>query len=336
MRKVVLPLLVLAAMVGVVAVLIYSAQEGATSAGTEDSEVGATPESGGSTDTVPKKTFLKKRQTRTKLSEHKWLSELERALSRPDKSHAYFFRSKVCADIEEIVERDYLTANLLALIRQYGIETDDPKARDVVLPILRVFEDPRATDLIRAAYPGARTEADQMILLEALSHQYHDPSLAAEWAAEKALTSASDDVRVQAFEMVISNSRNPDVAFQAARRIHDETTRLKQRMFALGQISALAGASDDARDFVRDRLQKARGDELLMLLSDVPSWGEEDDVLMLEKLALDHPGKGDQIRGHATELRRKINERKGLTPDGVPLPPEDRPPHEDEPPEEPE
>ncbi|MHC4223708.1 MAG: hypothetical protein ACYSX0_00810 [Planctomycetota bacterium] len=322
MRKVVLPLLVLAAMIGVVAVLIYSANEKETGEGTEKTEVRTGSGTGGRTDTVPAQPVLKKRQTRTKLSEHKWLSELERALARPDKSNAYFFRSKVCENLEEIGESEYLSGNLLALIRQYGIESDDPKARDVVLPILRVFEDPRATDLIRAAYPGARTEADQMILLEALSHEYHDPTLASEWAAEKALTASSDEIRMRAFELVVTNSRNVEVAYRTARKIYDETTLENQRIFMLGQISAMAVASDDARAFVRANLQTTRGDELMMLLSDIHSWGEEKDILLLERLAAEHPGKGDQIRGRATELRRTMNERKGLTPEGDPLPPD--------------
>jgi len=317
MRKYLLPLAVFAAIGAVIIILVKSGDESPKPA-REPTEANAEPEPGrGTDDPFP----LERRKTRTPLERHRWLSEFERALGRKDLSHVYYFRGKVCEDLDTILTDGELTANLLQAIRAYGVESDDPRRRDVVLPILRVLDHPEATEIIATTYYQAKSEDEQIMLLEAMSHTFHDPEQASVWAVERALNSDNEDHRDRAFEVIRNFTNNPDLIYRTASQIYEGTTRPKQKLEMIVAIGDQTGRSESARKWLRKKMHNPQPDEIMAVIGMIGAWGNEDDAAVLETLAVEYPGLGDSIRDLARLIRRGIRERAGEEPEPEPKPP---------------
>jgi hypothetical protein len=327
MRKYLLPLAVFAA-IGAVIIILVKSGEDAPPPPREPTEVNVEPEPNrGTDDPFP----LKRRKTRTPLERHRGLSELERALGREDLSHAYFFRSQVCTDLDTILADGELTANLLHAIRTFGVESDDLRRRDVVLPILRVLKHPEATKIIAAEYYKARSEEERGMLLEAMSHAYHDPEQASVWAVERALNAEAEEVRIRSVQVIERFTANPELIYRTATQIYESTTRPEQRLDMFRVIGDQASASESAREWLRKKLVKPHPDEIGAVLGALGGWVDENDAALLETLAVEYPALGDVMRDRARDIRRVIREQAGEEPE-----PEPEPKLEPEPEEEPE
>ena len=222
MRKYLLPLTVCAVLGALVIVLVKMGKDPAPPDRTPEEKEEAAVE------TVPEPTgpgAFEARSARTCVERQRALSELERAMQRKDLSNARFFRQQVCEDLDTILKDKQLTENLLLLIRENGPDSDDLNRRDVVLPMLRVIQHPEATRLVEEEYYRARTEEEQLTLLEAMSHEYHDPKKAAEWAIEKALNSENKEHRDRALEVIVRFSNNDPLIVDTALAIYESTTR---------------------------------------------------------------------------------------------------------------
>ncbi|MHC4547569.1 MAG: hypothetical protein ACYTEZ_02240 [Planctomycetota bacterium] len=326
MRRYFLPLAVCAAIGVVIVILVKLGEQGPPETRPEAEGEPVTQAPPGRVDPFP----LGPRTTPTALSEHHWLSELERALQRKDLSRAYTFRGRVCEDLDRILQSERLTRNLLNAIREHGVESDDPRRRDVVLPILRVLQHPEATQMIEEEYYKARNEQERMMLLEAMSHNYHDPARAAVWAVERALNAETEDDRVRAFEVVERFSYNSQLIFVTARQIYESTTRSVQKAQMMEAISMAAGGLDDARKWLRRKLRNPRADEIGNVIAGIEGWGDEDDAALLETLALEFPGLGDIMRDRARAIRKAAGERVAAEGGEPPPPEEPVPPPEEE------
>jgi len=321
MRKYLLPLAVFAAIGAVIIILVKSGAD-PTQPPRPDSPEDVEPEPAkGIDDPFP----LTRRQTPTPLERNRWLSELERALGREDLSHALYFRSKVCEDLDTILADSELTRNLLHAIQTHGVESDDPRRRDVLLPMLRVIAHPEATQIIANAYYRAKNEKEQLMLLEAMSHDYHDPEQAAVWAVERTLNSESKEDRTRAFEVIERFSNNPDLIYRTATQIYDSTTRPEQKFGAIRAIGDQAEKSEDARKWLRKKLHNPQADEIGAVAGALGGWAEENDAAALENLALEFPDLAEVMRELAREVRREIRNRAGEEPGPEPPPPEHPP-----------
>jgi hypothetical protein len=327
MRRFVLPLAVFVAIGAVILILVKSGEE-ATPADREPVKTGAAPAPGkGTDDPFP----LKRAETPTPLERNRWLSELERALGRADLSHALYFRGKVCQDLDTILQDSELTRNLLNAIRTYGIESDDPRRRDVVLPILRVLRHPAATKMIAEEYYRAKTEREQIMLLEAMSHDYHDPEQASVWAVERALNSETEAIRNRAFEVIKSFSKNPDVIFRTATQIYDSSTRPPQKLRMIDAIGDEASFCDDAQAWLRKKLHNPQPEEIGMVVGALGGWADENDAARVEALALEFPELAEVMRERARQMRQEIRNQAGQEPEPEPeLPPKPPEPPRDE------
>jgi hypothetical protein len=266
--------------------------------------------------------------TPTALDEHKYLRELERALERDDLSHAYDFRQKVCEDMDTILASEKLSRNLLEDIRKYGAESDDPRRRDVVLPMLRVFEHPEATKLIAEEYYQARDEEEQMTLLEAMARPYHDPNQAAVWAVERALNSSSAETRFRAFDVIATYTADDEIVAKVGSQIYDASTDPKQREMILKTVSEHGRDAPAAQEFVRRVLRDAKPEQIVLIMGSIANWGNDDDAARLEALAEEFPQLRLTLREQANLIRNADRHRRGLGPaePDRPRPEDERPP----------
>jgi len=319
MRKYLVPLAVFAAVGAVIIILVKSGEE-SPAPDREPTETNVETKAGrGTDDPFP----LEPRTTPTSLEKHRWLSELERALGRKDLSHAHYFRAQVCADLENILADRELTANLLHAIRTFGVESDDPKQRDVVLPILRVLEHPEATEIIASEYYKAKTEDERIMLLEAMAHVYHDPEQASVWAVERALNSDNEEHRDRAFDVIRHFTSNPELIYRTATQIYESTTRPKQKVEMIRAVGGQSGVNESARKWLRKKLHNPQPTEIMAVIGYIEGWGNEDDAAVLETLALEYPALGDFMRERARAIRRGIRERAGGDPEPEPMPGDD-------------
>lgn len=306
MRKYVVPLLLFSA-IGAVVVVVVMINREESRRQKEPPRAQDTNQPDASRD---KPGWQSPRNTPTKLSQNVALSELERALGREDLSNARYFRHQVCTQLDDILQSDVLTRNLLAAIRKYGLESKDQKRRDVVLPILRVLQHPEATNMIAGEYFKAQSDDERMMLLEAMSHEYHDPKAASVWAIDRALTADTAEKRYRAFEVIKEFSNRPDIVFKTARAIYDGTTRPEQRGAMMDAISGLGERVEAARDFMRQRLRNPQQDEIQAIAGGMASWGTPRDAAHLEALAIEFPAVGDFLRERAEAIRIAIRERQ--------------------------
>jgi len=267
-------------------------------------------------------------QGNTSLEEHEWLRELERSLAREDLSHAYTYRGKVCEDLETILADRKLTRNLLDAIRKYGVESDDLKRRDVVLPILRVLKHPEATAMISGEYYKAKNEDERMMLLEAMSHEYHDPAQASEWAVERALNSESAEHRFRAWEVIKEFSNDRALLFETSRQIYLGTTRTEQRGIMVRTMSEAAVEVPAAKKWARKQMLNPKPDEIGDVVGGIDAWGDENDADRLDVLAVEFPDMAEFLKDRASSLRRELKMRAGEEPEppkesDLPKPPEE-------------
>jgi hypothetical protein len=315
MRKYLLPLAVFLAIGAVIIILVKSGEEPAKPVRKTEAKV--KPKTGrGTDDPFP----MVPRNTPTPLERHRWLSELERSLGREDLSHAHYFRAKVCEDLDTILQDSELTRNLLNAIRKYGVESDDPRQRDVVLPILRVLDHPEATQIIAEEYYKAKSEEERIMLLEAMAHVYHDSEQASVWAVERALNSDSEEHRDRAFEVIRHFTNNPELICRTATQIYNSTTRPKQKIDMIQAIGDQSGVSETARKWLRKKLRNPRPEEINAVIGLIEGWGDEDDAAVLESLAPDFPAMADMMHDRARAIRRAIRERAGEEPEPEPEP----------------
>ena len=255
--------------------------------------------------------FAQPIKTPTGLHDNKPLRELERAMAREDLKHARFFRQQVCEEIDQILRSEKLTKNLFDLIKKYGINSQDAARRDIVLPMLRVIRHPEATTLIEQEYYKAGDEKERMMLLEAMSHDYHNPEEAAEWALERAINATDPEERHRAYEVVDRFSGNPKLVTKLAIQIYSASTRPKQRDQMLESISDHSANEPAAADFLRGLMKNPRPEELIHVITQIEGWGNEDDAAQLDELAEEFPAMGDQLRERARALRIMLKTGRG-------------------------
>jgi len=317
MRKYVLPLALFTAIGVVVVVLVRMSDEG------HKPPPPVIPEARGPVEPEPVGTLLKpRRPTRTSLRQNHWLSELERALGRKDMSEARQYRARVCEQLDVILESEILRKNLFDDIREALEKGEDH--RDVVMPMLRVIEDPEATRMIEEEFYRTEDPAERMTLLEAMSHEYHNPETASIWAIDMALNTDSAEHREHAFAVISDFSGDQAITFRTAKAIYDGTTRPKQSVNMIREISRLGLNVEEARTFMRSKLKSPRPRELEWIISEMPSWGDEHDAAQLETLAMEFPAMGDVLRERAGVIRLAIREKKRL-PHEDPKPPVTQP-----------
>jgi hypothetical protein len=252
--------------------------------------------------------------TQTRLDENKWLRELERSLQEGNNAEALFFRQKLCEDIDNVVANGKLAKDLLDTIQKYGINSDDPAQRDVVLPILRVLDLPEATRMISEEYYRAKDEKEQMMLLEAMAKPFHDSKQAAVWAVDKALNSPSAENRETAFDVIKTFVVDDDLIVDTAQQIYQGSTDRRQRAIVLREAASRARESERGREFARTVLSGTpEMDDLWVIVGSITSWGTDQDAARLEQLALEIPGMSDALRDHAREIRRvrKVEAHRG-------------------------
>jgi hypothetical protein len=330
MRKYVLPVVVCSAIGALVVVFVQLSSEKTPERDNVlvEADTGGTDEPGKSLDIAPPA------ETRTKVEEHRYLRELERAMARADMKHARWYQQKVCEDIDRIDNDPKLAGNLLALIKEQGIDSDDLKRRDVMLQILRVMKHPEATAMIQAEYYRARTPEERMLLLEAMSHSYHDPKTAAIWAVDIALNDENKEYRERAFEMLDEFSKDDEAVVDTATKIYQASSSPRQRFQALRAIGDRVVDSKSAREFIRARLMNPREEEISIVIEGIPEWGTEEDAAYLEQLVNEFPSQKEILEQQARALRKRL---RGEAPDPAPEPEEEEgqlppPPRDNEPP----
>jgi hypothetical protein len=254
-------------------------------------------------------------QTTTALHENKYLRELERALNRDDLSHAHDFRQKVCEQMGTILASEKLTKNLLDLIRKYGADSDDPRRRDVVLPMLRILDHPDATRMIGEEYYQALDDNERILLLEAMAKPFHDPEQASVWAVERALHAETEEHRIRALDVITQFAVDSDIIVRTAVQIHDGSTDAKQREQAMKVICNTGEMSERARDFLRRALANPTLEEIQLIAAYMPNWGDENDAARLEALVDEFPTMAHVLREQANMVRDRIAMQKGAPPD---------------------
>ncbi|MHC4410702.1 MAG: hypothetical protein ACYS0F_17065, partial [Planctomycetota bacterium] len=274
-------------------------------------------------------TLLKrgKRDTPTPLRRHKWLSELERVLQRDDLSNGYYYRSKIAEDIDAIVEDETLLRNLMAAIRKYGIESQDPAKRKLLLPLLRVIHTDESTQLIEQEYYRALNEEERMFLVLAMADPGHSPQTASPWIVDVAVNSDNAEYRQLALDAVSDLKSNYKITGEVARQIYESSTRPQQRERALQAVAWAAHESTDARDFIRTKLRNPREEEFGLLLMTIDAWGSYKDAEYLKALADQFPASAMELREHAKRIRRHrlAEDGKELPPEGPPESPGEQP-----------
>jgi hypothetical protein len=298
MRKYLLPALVCAA-IGAIVLLLVNQGERPRREHVEHAKTEAPAES-----TKPKDLLGNPAVTPTRLDEHKWLRELERALAEGHLDEAMICRQKVCEDMDAILANGKLTKDLLDTIRKYGVESDDLAQRDVVFPILRVFACPEATRIIAEEYYKAKNEDEQMTFLEAMSRTYHDPAQASVWAVDKALNSPSAEHRERAFDVMRNYTVDSDILCKTAMQIYDATTEPRMRETVLKVACERGRESAMGREFVRRVMRAPQGDDIMMIFPSIPNWGTEEDAARLEELANEYPAMKEALLDKARLVRR--------------------------------
>lgn len=333
MRKYVLPVLVCTAIGALIVVLVQMSNEKTPQ---HPNNVLVEPDTGGTDE--PGQPPLKiggPAETRTKIGEHRYLRELERAMARPDMKDARWYQGKVCEDIDRIGNDPKLAGDLLALIREQGIDSNDLNRRDVMLQILRVLKVPEATAMIKSEYYRAKTPEERMLLLEAMSHKYHDPRTAAIWATEIALNDENPEYRERAFEMLDEFSEDDVAVVDTAKKIYAGSTSSKQRFQALRAIGERVIDNEEALKFIRERLLNPREEEITVVIEGIPEWGTEKDADYLESLCTEFPAQKKLIMEQVRALRKHL---RGEDAEPQPEPPVEEgdqpppPPKEGEPP----
>ena len=261
----------------------------------------ASPESG-----------LSPAKTPTRLRDNEALRELERLLQRKELDpKAHYFRQKVCEQMTEILDNELLTRNLLNAIKEHGIESDDPKRRELMLGILRVMAHPEATELIETEYYRARNEEERLLLLEAMAHTHHNPETASVWAIDRALNGETKQRRRRAFMMIRRFSEHHEVIFKTAEAIYAGTTRPEQALEMIDSIVYVADPVKGARKWLRKRLENPRSDEIHFLINYMEVWATVEDAQNLDRLAVAHPALGDILRQRAEEVRMAVVLKEG-------------------------
>ncbi len=300
MRKYLLPALVCAAIGALVLLLIKG---GETTKVIHDPVTAAVV-----TPVAPKNLLGEPADTPTPLDQHKWLRELERTLAEGNASSAMYFRQKVCEDMETILASEKLTKDLLDAIRKYGLESDDVARRDVTIPILRILEHPEATKMIGEEYYRARSEGEQMTLLEAMAKPFHDPKQASVWAVDKALTSDSAETRERAFDIMKTYVIDEDLLGQTAMQVYNGSMDERQRQIALKTACERGRGSSICREFVRRVLRNPQGDDIMSIVPALANWGDDDDAARLDQLAAENPAMAEVLRDQARRVRRARRE----------------------------
>jgi len=323
MGKYVFPLVVCAAIGGLVVLFVKAANAPAEPDRPEPVAEESAPEP---RETERRPGLPDPRDTPTGVDENRWLSELERSLQREDLSHARYFRQRLCADISGVLEKEKLRNNLFKAIREHGIESDDLKRRDVVLPMLRTIPHPEATRMIEEAYYTAKNEQERVMLIEAMSHEYHAPGTAAVWAIERALNSDSEERRHRVFEVLERFSNDPKLVVDTALQIYASTTRPPQREQMLDAVATRGQHVEEAREFIRRKLRNPHPDEIMALTNYMEGWATEQDAAYLESLAEDYPGMGNFLRQRANQVReaRRTLDREKRMEEIEKLPPAER------------
>lgn len=315
MRRYAVPLLLFAA-IGTV-VVVYFRNQGDGPVSDRDAE---RSEQGGKSEIETKpdgpETLLTrgKRNTPTPLRRHKWLSELERVLQRDDLSNAYFYRSKITEDIDTIVEDETLLRNLMAAIRKYGIDSQDPAKRKLLLPMLRVIHTDESRQLIEQEYYRALNEEERMFLVLAMADPGHSPQIASPWIVDVAVNSDNAEYRQLALDAVSDLKSHYKITGEVARQIYQSSTRPRQRERALQTVSWAAHESTDAREFIRAKLKNPREEEFGPLLQTIDAWGSYKDAEYLKALAEQFPASAMELREHAKRIRRHRLTEEGKEP----------------------
>jgi len=255
---------------------------------------------------APKDELGSLRNTRTSLKEFKALSELERALQQDGHRGLAHFQSLVCMDMDQVLDSKKHTETLLSLIKKYGSEGDDPRVRDILFQMLRIFPHDEATTIIEQEYYRARSNSERLILLDALSRPYHNPRLASVHIVDYALNAPSADDREHSFYFMTQYSDDDFLIFDTARQIFDGTTQSNQAYHMLTAISDVAHKDDRIREWARDHMLTVRMDELPKLMSNIENWAEAEDTRVVEQLMERHPAMSGYLRSIAEQLRAKL------------------------------
>ncbi len=304
MRKYLLPLLVFGAIGALVVIGVLATRDDGTRNLPPDRDSSARGK------TQPDKnepgSVLKRggRDTPTSLKQHRWLSELERALERDElPREAYNYRGKLCENIGDVLADEKLTNNLLAAIRKYAVQERDPNKRKLLLPILRVLTTPEATRIIEEEFYRTSDPAERLVLLDGMANPKHNPETASVWAVEMTVHSEDPEHRHLAFEFMANISYHDALVVDFATQIYELSTRYDQQMDAISEIAERASESDEARGFIRTRLRRPRESELTELTRTISGWGTERDAALLESLIGEFPAFSDQLRNTVEEIR---------------------------------
>jgi len=304
MRRILLPLILLPA-IGAVVVLTVLYNKGDRNANREV-PVGTTPDAAPAA--VANGISTARPATPTPVDEFPALSDLERVMSRTDRSRARYCAELVCQQMENVLANPKHTRALLDLIRTRGVDSENPEDRDILLPMLRVLEHPEATQMVEAEYYRARTEEERMMLLDAMSRPYHNPVLAGQLAVDRALYAESAEHRYHAFDLIVKHAGDRAVVLRTAVDVYAGTTRPDQAEQALEAIDSIAYQEEGAQKWIRGKLKGPRVEELDRLTSSIIGWGTPNDAAQLEALANEFPAFGDQLRERAEGIRMRMRE----------------------------
>lgn len=296
MRKYLLPAVVCAA---IGALVLLLTKRGETTPGSHGRTVTETP-----APPPPQESPLgQPAETRTRIDEHKALRELQRALAEKS-GNALLYRQQVCEDMAAICASEKLSKDLFDTIKEY-MDSDDPALRDVVIPILRVFENPEATKLIAERYYRAADEAEQITLIEAMVKPFNDPKQAVVWGLDKALSSPSFEHREAAYDILKTYINDNELLVDASIQLYSTSLDERQRQLALRVIGERGDVSATARSFMRRVLRNPQGmADITTAMAGLPTWGDEDDAARLEQLADEYPAMGQPLRDQARNIRR--------------------------------
>ncbi|MGQ0613775.1 MAG: hypothetical protein ACT4PV_08570 [Planctomycetaceae bacterium] len=302
MRRPALPLLVLPLLGAAVLFVVLNMREKeaeqrkpTTAPATETADAGAR---GGARSGRP--------PTPTSVTEFEALSELERVMDRPDRSNARWFISHIAMDMEKVTGNETYARRLLDLLRTRGMDSEDLQDRDILLPILRVFEHPEATKMVEEGFFSAKNEDERMMFLEAMSHPYHNPDKASFLAVDRALHAETEEHRYRSFDVVYRYTGDFRLVFRAAKSIYEGTVRPEQSAQVLEAITYAAFAVPEAQEWIRGRLKSPRVEDLHLLMNSVEAWGNPIDAAQLEALANEFPALGDQLREKADAIRMRL------------------------------
>ena len=306
MQKYLVPVLLCSAIGAVVVILVLASRDKRNGTPVETSlPTKGEPKTARESGLIPAK-------TPTHLRDNEALRELERMLQREQLDpKAHYFRHKVCEQMTEILESEELTRNLLNAIKEHGIDSDDPKRRDLMLGILRVMAHPEATAMIEAEYYRAKNEEERLLLLEAMAHKHHNPGTASVWAIDRALNGETKQLRHRAFMLIRAFSDNNEVIFTTAEAIYAGTTHPEQALQMIESIVYVADPVKGAQKWLRKRLENPRPDELHFLISYMEVWATRDDAHNLDRLAVAYPAMGDILRQRAEEIRLAVVLKEG-------------------------